>query len=187
MTNITLDDEALVSINTFDPTVHSNASFFPLGDVLTFLRAVGPDVNGDWTLRAVDDQGNSAGIINEWSLDVAVDLVESTLEVSDVPGEIRDLDVTVNITFPYAQDLSARLISPNGTGIPVKLFSNVGGENPNFTNTILDDEAGTPIDGSELPAAAPYTGHFRAQDLLSVFDGENISGCTDRNGIHGNQ
>lgn len=84
---------------------------------------------------------------------------------------IADLNVTLNIAHTFDRDLDVYLISPSGT--KVLLFSSVGGWGKNFTNLTLDDEAATSIDN----AAAPFSGTFRGQGWLSLFDGENPNGA----------
>jgi len=93
----------------------------------------------------------------------------STLVVSGA-APIGELNVTLDITHTYDQDLMAYLIGPSGTR--VELFSSVGGWGDNFTNTTLDDEAGVPIGEAE----APFTGTFQPAGLLSRFDGEDPNG-----------
>ncbi len=88
----------------------------------------------------------------------------------DEPGEILDLNVSLDITHTYDADLRVYLVSPSGT--KVKLFANIGGANDNFTNTTLDDEAAISI----TSGLAPYTGSFRPQESLSAFDGEDAAG-----------
>ena len=54
----------------------------------------------------------------------------------------------------------------------VELFTGVGGAGTNFTGTVLDDEALTPI----VSGTAPFTGHFQPEQSLSNFDGVAITG-----------
>lgn len=74
---------------------------------------------------------------------------------------ITDLNVTVNITHPYLDDLTLTLISPNGISILLSVSN--GGNASNYTNTTFDDNATTKIsDGT-----APFTGRFIPQIPLS--------------------
>ncbi len=57
-------------------------------------------------------------------------------------------------------------------GQRVLLFSGVGGSGDNFTNLTLDDEAFLSIEET-FP---PFTGSFRPQGLLSLFDGGVANG-----------
>src|SRR5262249_55290056 len=95
--------------------------------------------------------------------------VTSTLTVSD-PGTVFDVNVRVNITHQRDQDLDVFLIAPDGTR--VELFSDVGGNGQNFTNTMLDDEASAAI----TAGSAPFTGTYRPEGPLSALDGKSVTG-----------
>ena len=158
------------------------------GASTTFQIAYAPTVVGQQsaTVRIASDDGNEnpydfviqgTGIQESWraSSDVPkpisdLQTVVSTLPVSGLAGPISDVDVKVNITHTWDGDLSVYLISPTGTR--VELFTGVGNSADNFTNTILDDEAGTGI----ASVSAPFTGTFRPEGLLSVLDGQNPNG-----------
>lgn len=97
--------------------------------------------------------------------------VTSTFNVSGFTGAITDIDVTLNISHTYDNDLTVTLISPAGTR--VELFSNVGGEFNNFTNTTLDDGFSfNPI----TSGSAPFSSTFSPEGLLSTLNGENANG-----------
>jgi len=83
---------------------------------------------------------------------------------------IEDLDVRFSAAHTYDSDLRATLTSPDGG--TVVLFSEVGGENDNFQDTLFDDEATTPI----ASGSAPFDDSFRPQDALTAFDGQSASG-----------
>jgi subtilisin-like proprotein convertase family protein len=97
-----------------------------------------------------------------------------TMEVSlTVPDSfvIKDVNVVLNIAHSFDADLSAYLIAPDGT-TEVVLFSKVGSMYDDFKNTVLDDEAATPIaDGS-----APFMGSFQPTGSLADFDGLDAQG-----------
>ena len=99
-----------------------------------------------------------------------VTTVTSSLAVSGVTGQISDVDVTLNITHTWDSDLAAYLISPLGSR--VELFAGVGSDGDNFTNTVLDDEAGTAI----AAGTAPFTGNYRPVGSLAAFDGQLPNG-----------
>ena len=101
--------------------------------------------------------------------------INSTILVQNLPGVVRDVDVTVNIEHPYTFDLDAWLISPGGRR--VLLFEGPGeededGRSMNFTGTIIDDEAHDFFLGG-LP---PFTGRFRPAASLSRMDGAAMNG-----------
>ena len=83
---------------------------------------------------------------------------------------IVDLDVELDITHTWDEDLDVCLISPGGTR--VELFTDVGGDGNNFTETILDDEAAATISAG----SAPFTGRYRPESPLSVLDGTDAAG-----------
>jgi subtilisin-like proprotein convertase family protein len=95
----------------------------------------------------------------------------STITVAD-SGAIVDLNVQLDISHTWDEDLRVYLIGPDGTR--VTLFEGVGGGYDNFTGTILDDQAYTLIqDGS-----APFRGSYIPQEPLAAFDStiENLAG-----------
>lgn len=94
--------------------------------------------------------------------------VTSKLAVNGDSGtKITDVNVTLDITHAWDSDLAVYLIGPGPTGTRVELFSSVGVDGQNFTNTTLDDAATVSItDGS-----APFTGSFRPVEALSALNG----------------
>ncbi len=95
--------------------------------------------------------------------------VIATLNVTD-SHTILDLNVTIDITHANDEDLSATLISPAGTRVP--LFCRVGGTGDNFTDTMFDDQATTPISAG----TAPFTGSFIPASPLAVLANESVNG-----------
>jgi len=93
----------------------------------------------------------------------------STLDITDT-GTIADLNVKLDISHNWDEDLDVFLIGPDGTR--VELFTDVGADGKDFNDTILDDEALLSItDGS-----APFTGYFHPEGNLSDFDEKGITG-----------
>jgi large repetitive protein len=103
----------------------------------------------------------------------------STVPVTIAPGRTGSSTITVpddfilqgltlqlNITSAYDPALTAKLVAPDGTTI--LLFQNVGstGTQANFSNTIFDDSATTPITNGG-PA---FLGRFRPMQSLSVLN-----------------
>ena len=96
--------------------------------------------------------------------------VTSTLNVPDSIN-IKDLNVELDITMPGKNsDLNVHLTSPDGK--EVKLFDDVGVLFSHFTNTILDDEAGTSVEDGR----GTFTGIFKPEGQLSDFDDHNTMG-----------
>ncbi|HEX2476577.1 MAG TPA: proprotein convertase P-domain-containing protein, partial [Lacipirellulaceae bacterium] len=129
---------------------------------------------GVYNVREVIPSGGQSVGITVPSADVPQDILDGITATSELlvqnVGQFTDVDVTLDITHTFDSDLAVFLISPNGTR--VQLFNGVGADGDNFTNTVLDDEATTAING----AAAPFTGRFRPQGVLGDFDGENANG-----------
>jgi subtilisin-like proprotein convertase family protein len=84
---------------------------------------------------------------------------------------VSDVDIQLNIWFPYAGDLEIVLVSPRGT--EVTLSNHRGGEGGDFLDTTFDDEASVAI-GSGF---APFFGEYRPDESLSAFDGQNARGA----------
>ncbi len=99
----------------------------------------------------------------------AANTVSSTFTIAD-GVEISDVDIQLNITHTWDNDLTITITSPAGT--VVELTSINGGSGDNYTNTLFDDEAGTSISS----ASPPFTGTFIPEEALSAFDGESSLG-----------
>lgn len=93
----------------------------------------------------------------------------STLVIDDT-GEIEDLNVSVNISHNWDSELDIFLIAPDATR--VELFTDVGGSQDDFTDTMLDDEALLSITEGE----APFTGSYRPEGSLGDLNGKEIQG-----------
>ncbi|WP_336067934.1 reprolysin-like metallopeptidase [Mesoflavibacter sp. CH_XMU1404-2] len=83
---------------------------------------------------------------------------------------VADVNVTISIDHAWNSDLDIFLISPQGT--IVELSTGNGGSSDNYTNTVFDQDASTPI----TAGTAPYTGVFVPEGDLSVLNGEMSSG-----------
>jgi subtilisin-like proprotein convertase family protein len=108
----------------------------------------------------------------------AIPSQRSVSSVITVPDDfvIQDVSLVLNITYPNDPDLSASLITPAGTVI--HLFTNLPatGNHKNFTNTLLNDNAPTPIQN----AGSPYfsTTGFKPQESLDGALGGKLSAGT---------
>lgn len=87
----------------------------------------------------------------------------------DFNDPLVDLDVIINITHPYDEDLEVSLSYGGNT---VVLTSRRGGSSDNYTNTRFNDGSPTRI-GNGTP---PFTGHFRPEQSLNAFDDVDPSG-----------
>jgi subtilisin-like proprotein convertase family protein len=95
----------------------------------------------------------------------------STLTVP-VAMTITDVNVRLDITHTFDADLDVFLQSPLGTSL--ELFTDVGGSFDDFTTTLFDDQALTPISSG----TAPFTGRFKPEGAagLAAFNGQDASG-----------
>ena len=89
---------------------------------------------------------------------------------ADTLHPFADLSVTLSLLHRPDSDLTVQLNSPSGTR--VALFSQVGGNGSNFTNTTLSDGSTTPITSGN----APFTGTFMPREPLAQLVGQPASG-----------
>ncbi len=147
---------------------------YPKGST-TLAMLAGAPLDGSWTLQVVDSTaskdatgkptGATQGTLNAWSLQVIPQIpraigstLTSTLTVSNPDNSflISHLAVRLNISAGKESDLTANLVAPNGTIVP--LFANNGGaSNLGFNNTTFDDSASITL----LADAPPYTLTYR--------------------------
>ncbi len=96
--------------------------------------------------------------------------ITSTLIITD-GVEISDLDIQINVSHTWVNDLTITITSPVGT--EVVLSTNNGANNTqNYSDTIFDDEASSSI----TAGSAPFTGSYIPEEALSAFDGESSLG-----------
>ena len=169
-------DDALVGTDADSAggwLVTTSTSGLATGDYTYFAEGLdGDDVLLD--VAAVSVHVTEIEVVSYDSTDVPKQIrdrstVSSTITVPD-SFTIRDLDVQLNLTHTFNADLTAYLVGPDGTR--VQLFAKVGGGGDNFTGTIFDDEAATPITGG----LAPFSDRFRPQASLTAFDGKSADG-----------
>ncbi len=96
--------------------------------------------------------------------------VSSVTTITDT-NPVTKVRVTVNITHTWDNDLSIFLIGPNGTS--VTLSARHGSSGDNYTSTVFDDAATTPI-ASGTP---PYTGTYKPDTPLSALNGIAANGA----------
>jgi subtilisin-like proprotein convertase family protein len=100
--------------------------------------------------------------------------VTATLNITN-PFLIQGITTQLSITAMNDPDLEATLVHPDGTKI--KLFTKVGnilsGPHSNFTNTVFDDAAPTPIEQGVPPF---NIGSFNPQIPLSGLKGKTSAG-----------
>ena len=86
-------------------------------------------------------------------------------------GVISDVNITMNVTHSWINDMTATLISPSGTA--VRLFARpcVSDDIQNISAT-FDDSGANVVCGSN----PGITGTVKSEQLLSAFNGENSTG-----------
>ncbi len=94
----------------------------------------------------------------------------STIHVGDA-GRVKHLTLRIGqIAHSRDSDLKIQVIAPDGT--TATLVDGQGGGGHDYVNTVFDDSAAQGIDG----AGAPFTGTYRPEQPLSVFDGKPMAG-----------
>lgn len=180
--NTVFDDAAGKSITS--GTAPFTGSFRPLQPLSTLNGGI---PNGIWTLAAYDNFPTADhGTLNNWEITLTTGKVAinppplaipdnntkvySDITVAGFNAPIADVNVKLNISHTWVEDLDVFLVGPDGTR--VELFTDVGGGGQNFVNTVLDDQAGISI----VDGLAPFTGSYRPEGKLSDFNGKDANG-----------
>jgi subtilisin family serine protease/subtilisin-like proprotein convertase family protein len=82
---------------------------------------------------------------------------------------IIDVDVRINISHRSAGDVDLFLLKNSSQS---ELTTDNGGSGDSYVNTVFDDEATIPITSGSVP----FTGRFRPETPLTVFDGQTVEG-----------
>ena len=138
------------------------------GEALRTSWRVYLDQNGN----GVFDQTLTTTTVSSANVPVNIDdnaTVTSTLTVAGLSA-ITDINVQLSLNHTFDGDLDIFLVSPAGTRI--ELTTDNGSSGDNFQTTVFDDEAA----GSITSGAAPFTGSFRPEGLLSALDGQAANG-----------
>lgn len=128
----------------------------------------GPPVSFDSFFSVRIPDGNLAG-------------TNSYLPVTNIPGVVQKVTVSVYTVHPYVSDLTLRLFAPDGTS--ALLAKNRGGSGQNFglscfpltSRTTFDDDATNSI----AAGRAPFIGSFIPEEPLAIFAGKagtNLNG-----------
>ncbi len=119
---------------------------------------------GEFNLQIPADPDSGKG----WMADAVIEI--------DCHLTILDLDVGITLTHSSVFDLQISLQGPDGTTLSLNAYNpdNEFFTGADYSQTIFDDEAQTPI-GQAQP---PFTGRFRpdAGNLLEIFDGQDAYG-----------
>jgi fibronectin-binding autotransporter adhesin len=106
--------------------------------------------------------------------------VDSTIAVSGITTDLRDISVSMHITHTATEDLDIQLISPGGAAIT--LSSDNGGTASDYGASCADGQRTTfsvSAATSITAAAAPFVGTFRAEESLATFffdSGSDVNG-----------
>ena len=148
---------------------------FPAGSQTYFAQATDNDnlVSAEASAAGEISGGNTTTTTYA-STDGAVTLTDrATTNVTiDITDSFSILDINVQLDISHTRDGDMEIFLISASGLRVELFTDVGGNQDNFTNTILDDEASTSI----TSGSAPFTGSFQPEGDLSLFQGENTAG-----------
>jgi hypothetical protein len=118
---------------------------------------------GPFSLRIPADPDNTMG----WMDDAIINVPDHIT--------IADIDVRINITHTNVFDLQLYLVDSTNTTVLLNMYNVdeffIGA---NYTDTIFDDEADTPIEQGQ----PPFTGRFRPREPehLARFDGHDAFG-----------
>lgn len=123
---------------------------FDLQSAPTLSRFKGESASGNWTLEVIDAASVDTGTLNKWTLHIDTGLareikaeetpgisipdnnpagIERSLNIAD-NGTIKEMEVGIDITHTYINDLIVNLVSPAGTVI--SLHSKTGGSADNI-------------------------------------------------------
>ncbi|MCR9200498.1 MAG: proprotein convertase P-domain-containing protein [Planctomycetaceae bacterium] len=156
---------------TMNPTLFENDLPYP-----SAIRVFRTDLDGPYTEEAftrATASGQKPAARPVFSTPITDNgVTTSTIEIPAQRSSITDLNVTLNIEHANPADLTAVLISPAGTRVP--LFTNPTITGTSLTETTFDDEASRSLENDS--SVAPYTGIYRPQGSLSDFDEQNPSG-----------
>ncbi len=130
----------------------------------------------------------------------AVQLTRDALAVKGLNprGKIKDVNVGVRITHPFASDLEIYLATPRGV---INLSHDVGGNGNNYGNGFAGCSGGLTTFDSQTPTSiatpglqAPFVGSFAPQESLGLVSGLGNKKATnatwsllvmDDNNMHG--
>jgi subtilisin family serine protease len=141
-------------------------------DLAKAVAAATPTPSPTPTPPSTPTTTSSTGNFGSGNVNVPIRDLQSASASLVIPihGTIADLNVKVNISDINDANLVVKLVSP--TGCEVMLANQRGPGGRNFSFTVFDDEAATPIANGK----APFTGSFRPDSSLSAFDGSDIYG-----------
>lgn len=185
--------DADINATSYEIDIATDSGFTNIIDTATITEnnylntALSVQTEYFWRVRSINDCGNgsyaSASFTTANISCLMFDSTDTPLAIPDnnangassiiniaTTSLITDVNVTVNISHTWDDDLTMTLIAPDGTS--VVLSSGNGGSGNDYTNTLFDQEGATPI-GAGSP---PFTGTFIPQEDLSVLYGSFSGG-----------
>jgi cysteine-rich repeat protein len=195
------DPNATVAANVRNVTFEDGVPIGRIQPEGALAAVIGDVAAGPWALVIVDDSGGTTGVLTAWSLDITTvsalpqvttqsfdgpgaeipdgkpkEPINSPITVSGFGRRLLDVNVTVHITHPQADNLDVWLTSPSGTRI--ELVTDVGGGADDlYDGTVFDDSAPLPVSDTPLPEV--NGDHFVAvvpEGALGAFIGEDPNG-----------
>tara|TARA_R110002049_G_scaffold309268_1_gene519610 strand:+ start:148365 stop:150260 length:1896 start_codon:yes stop_codon:yes gene_type:complete len=138
------------------------------------------DANEDGLLTAFEVANSKSAVGGSYSNEIAEVLPPGRTIISEIEISedflVGDLNVQLSITHSSVGVLDAYLTGPDGQR--VELFTEVGGRDDHFDQTIFDDQSRYPI----TKARPPFNGTFmpeallKRQPSLSSFNGRSVQG-----------
>lgn len=138
------------------------------------------DINGDGLLTAEEVVRSKSMVGGSYTNHVAEVIPPGRTIISEIEVSedylIGDLNLQLSITHTYASRLDCYLTGPDGQRI--ELFTEVGGSDDNFDETIFDDQSRYPITKARPPFKGTFMpeGTAKRQPGLSHFNGKNVKG-----------
>ncbi|WP_404308672.1 proprotein convertase P-domain-containing protein [Neorhodopirellula lusitana] len=158
----------------------SLAEFAPEPTEELVTEFVSWDANDDGLITTAELAGSQAAMGGSFQSEEGLPLPPGRTVISEIEVDedflIADLNVKISITHSYVGCLDAFLTGPEGERI--ELFTEVGGGDDNFNETIFDDQAGNPIVKGRPPFEGSYVpeGLLKRQPGLSAYNGKSIKG-----------
>jgi subtilisin-like proprotein convertase family protein len=113
----------------------------------------------------------TGGIITDNQQNIDFPLTVSGLSQNILNTNLGVVQVCLNINHTWDSDLKVSLVAPDGTS--VTLFSGIGSDQDNFTNTCLSQSSTNLIS----TYSAPFSGTFKPEESLGNFNnGQNGNG-----------
>lgn len=132
-------------------------------NVISGNAQAGVAIRGPSTFeQEYDSQGAAVAICDLCTVTMPIVITDEKL--------IDDVNVQVNLTHTFDSDLVLTLVAPDSTR--VVLARQRGGGGDNYTGTLFDDGAATPISSG----VAPFGGSYRPEEPLSILNGRALNG-----------